>query len=155
MKARFGGFYKRRFPSSMRIAPNWRRFVHAFLSLQSADWIAGTVLRSLSLPWKIAFPDGGSFYACPRLYHAVDVTVGVIRNPALALRLVWHRQEKSVASAISGLSGIPRPIRIDIGLFRRLLTLPKLEKRGRPMVTGWNFPCGIITIFSFFQRQEN
>src|SRR6516162_5992703 len=31
------------------------------LSLQSADWIAGTVLRSLSLPWKIAFPDGGSW----------------------------------------------------------------------------------------------
>ena len=28
------------------------------LSLQSADWIAGTVSRSLSLPWKIAFPDG-------------------------------------------------------------------------------------------------
>jgi hypothetical protein len=27
------------------------------LSLQSADWIAGTVSRSLSLPWKIAFPD--------------------------------------------------------------------------------------------------
>ena len=31
------------------------------LSLQSADWIAGTVLRSLSLPWKIAFPDGGDW----------------------------------------------------------------------------------------------
>jgi len=31
------------------------------LSLQSAGWIAGTVLRSLSLPWKIAFPDGGSW----------------------------------------------------------------------------------------------
>jgi len=31
------------------------------LSLQSADWIAGTVSRSLSLPRKIAFPDGGSW----------------------------------------------------------------------------------------------
>src|SRR6516164_7665770 len=31
------------------------------LSLQSADWIAGTVSRSLSLPWKIAFPGGGSW----------------------------------------------------------------------------------------------
>jgi hypothetical protein len=31
------------------------------LSLQSTDWIAGTVLRSLSLPWKIAFTDGGSW----------------------------------------------------------------------------------------------
>jgi hypothetical protein len=29
------------------------------LSLQSADWIAETVSESLSLPWKIAFPDGG------------------------------------------------------------------------------------------------
>ena len=29
------------------------------LSLQSADWIAETVSGSLSLPWKIAFPDGG------------------------------------------------------------------------------------------------
>jgi hypothetical protein len=29
------------------------------LSLQSADWIAGTVLGSLSLPWKITFPGGG------------------------------------------------------------------------------------------------
>jgi hypothetical protein len=29
------------------------------LSLQSANWIAGTFLGSLSLPWKIAFPDGG------------------------------------------------------------------------------------------------
>ena len=28
------------------------------LSLQSADWIAGTVSGSLSLPWKIAFPGG-------------------------------------------------------------------------------------------------
>jgi hypothetical protein len=27
------------------------------LSLQSADWIAGSVSGSLSLPWKIAFPD--------------------------------------------------------------------------------------------------
>ena len=40
-------------------------------------------------------------------------------------------------------------------LTSRLLALPKLEKRCRPMVTGWNFPCGIIMIFSFFQRQEN
>jgi hypothetical protein len=31
------------------------------LSLQSADWIAGTVSGPLSLPWKIAFPDGGSW----------------------------------------------------------------------------------------------
>jgi hypothetical protein len=29
------------------------------LSLQSADWIEGSVSGSLSLPWKIAFPDGG------------------------------------------------------------------------------------------------
>jgi hypothetical protein len=28
------------------------------LSLQSADWFAGSVSGSLSLPWKIAFPDG-------------------------------------------------------------------------------------------------
>jgi hypothetical protein len=28
------------------------------LSLQSADWIEGSVSGSLSLPWKIAFPDG-------------------------------------------------------------------------------------------------
>src|SRR6201987_1617392 len=28
------------------------------LSLQSADWIAGSVSGSLSLPWKIAFPEG-------------------------------------------------------------------------------------------------
>jgi hypothetical protein len=28
------------------------------LPLQSADWIAGSVSGSLSLPWKIAFPDG-------------------------------------------------------------------------------------------------
>jgi len=59
-RAHHAVLHKRRFPSSMRIAPNWRRFVHTFLSLQSADWIAGTVLRSLSLPWKIAFPDGGA-----------------------------------------------------------------------------------------------
>ena len=54
-----------------------------------------------------------------------------------------------------------RPIReadiagIYICLLRRPLTLPKLEKRGRPMVASWNFPRGITAIFSFFQRQKN
>ena len=39
----------------MRKAPNWRRFVHAFCLCNLPIEFSG----SLSLPWKIAFPDGG------------------------------------------------------------------------------------------------
>jgi hypothetical protein len=50
---------KRRFPGSVRIAPNWRRFVHAFCLCNLPIELRGPFSGSLSLPWKIAFPDGG------------------------------------------------------------------------------------------------
>ena len=44
---------------------------------------------------------------------------------------------------------------IEIFLLRRILTLPKLEKRGRPVIAAWNFPRRAIVMLSFFQGQEN
>jgi hypothetical protein len=50
------------------------------------------ILSFLSLRQPYAFDL--SVYACPRLFQTVDITVGVARNPAMALQLldrVWHR----------------------------------------------------------------
>jgi hypothetical protein len=40
------------------------------LSLQSADWIEGSVSGSLSLPWKIAFPDAHFEPECLCICHS-------------------------------------------------------------------------------------
>ena len=50
---------KRRFPGSVRIAPNWRRSVHAFCLCNLPIELQGQ-FRGLCL-WKIAFPDGGDW----------------------------------------------------------------------------------------------
>jgi len=49
----------------------------------------------LSLRHRPAFD--GSVYPRPRLFQAVDVTVGISGSPAMALQLpgrIWHRQGK-------------------------------------------------------------
>ena len=67
---------KRRFPGSVRIAPNWRRFVHAFCLCNLPIELQGPFRGLCLCPGKLRFPTGFRARVCFRgaAFYSLNVS---------------------------------------------------------------------------------